>query len=128
MADTLVPYALASSAKRIGFKEECPFFYGRQFPNFDFDRLYKDLEYFGGDFGCFAPTLSQLAAWLRATHGLHVNVQHNMHYCWQAQVQDIRGYDGSVLRVVDESWLAYDYSSYEAALTTGLIAAVAQVF
>jgi hypothetical protein len=69
---------------------------------------------------------NQLAQWLRKFHDLHVNVQHNMHYAWQVQVQDIKGYDGTE-RTIDGMWLANDYPTYEEALEAGLLHALTQL-
>lgn len=73
------------------------------------------------------PAQSALARWLRETHHLHVNVQHNMHYAWQVQLQDIRGYDGTERKSFDEKWLANDYNTYEEALEAGIALALAQL-
>ena len=79
----------------------------------------------GGTY-CSASTQALLARWLRETHHLHVNVQHNMHYCYQVQVQDVKGYGGTE-RTIDEQWLAHDYGTYEAALEMGLQLALSQL-
>lgn len=71
-------------------------------------------------------TQADRARWLRDTHYLHVNVHHNMHYAWQVQVQDIRGYDGTE-RTIDDKWLAHDYGTYEDALEAGLAHALTQL-
>jgi len=128
MTDQLISYTTAVLAKAKGFDAETLWSVS--------DSYKLPLRAIGGwgdgenhnadEFKYSCPTQSLLAHWLREKHWLHVNAQHNMHYCWQVQVQDVKGYDGTE-RVFDTKWLMHDYNTYEDALEAGLAHALNQI-
>ncbi len=52
MKEQLISFETAKLAKEKGFDIECLNFYGRCFPDLNFNTLYSNIKIFGGDFYC----------------------------------------------------------------------------
>lgn len=68
----------------------------------------------------------EVQKWLREDKALHIDVQHNMHYCWQVRILNIQANDIPPRNIV-EDWLIYDHGTYEEALEAGIINALEQL-
>lgn len=72
MQEQLVTFETAKLAKEKGFDLKTQSYYGRCFPETEFEIFCDNLDVFGGDFSCYAPTQSLLQKWLREKHSIDI--------------------------------------------------------
>lgn len=118
MKEELISFETAKLAKEKGFDLKTQSYYGRCFPEIEFEIFCDNLDVFGGDFSCYAPTKSLLQKWLREKHYIHINIGFvKSGYFWHIIV--IPKYDYEGFKELDDESDIY-YKTYEEALEIGL--------
>lgn len=139
MKEKIISHEVAKLAKEKGFFVVCKNFYGRQFPQTSFDNIFDDMNSFGGDFSCHAPTQSLLQKWLREKHDIHVEVsaftnnargiEKLMYEVWVSNKEN--SYTGNLKNAVErlnsKNPSLFLHSTYEDALENGLKSALENI-
>ena len=138
--EDFVTYEQALSLKKLGFIEECLYYYdleGRLCPNginiglFECVEDYKNKQPVYIDEGlhtenllcpnidiCDAPTLAQAQGWLRKEKNYYVNPDADVSDCWLWEIVNLRNSD--LVCMWNLSNQPNHYNSYEKALSAGI--------
>ncbi len=124
-----VTYPTAKLAKQKGIEIISRNFYGRCFPDSNFDNLFTmNLMNFGGDFSCYAPAQAEMQDVLRNKYGIeafvtpYIGNENKMRYMGYILIIDKHVSGGKYL------WATvFSYETFEEALEPSLLEALNRI-
>lgn len=99
--------------KEIGFDWECDYWYYNLTKRIIFTHR---SECFDFDNMTAAPTLAQVAKWLRDKNNIYIHVYLHLDDCWRYEIGDVNDWDKYVFEPETGLW----WRTYEDALSTGI--------